>query len=196
MKFFDTQKKAFALIGIHGGRLETKWADIDVRVGTDENGDPIISNHKYPMGTHAVDVPVHWLAFEDDDPRFGSHQGKRLVYVDGVPEDSEDYGDLVLEDIPNLTPEQTAIKDRQARRAERSAAVKSIKVTVDGMEFDGDEVSQERMSRAFTAADNDGEQTYWTLADNTVAIVTANQLKQALRLSAQAQAQLWAEYAQ
>ena len=80
-------------------------------------------------------------------------------------------------------------------KAERADAVSKITVTVDGMVFDGDETSQERMSRTITAAVATGEEmtatTTWVLADNTVAQVSMQQLAQALRLAGEKQTELW-----
>ena len=80
-------------------------------------------------------------------------------------------------------------------KAERADAVSKITVTVDGMVFDGDERSQERMSRTITAAVATGEDmsatTTWVLADNTVAQVSITQLAQALRAAGEAQTELW-----
>ena len=74
---------------------------------------------------------------------------------------------------------------------ERAAAVATITVEVDGMIFDGDEVAQERMSRAVTLADSPEETTLWVLHDNTVAIVTADQLRRACKAAGQKQTELW-----
>lgn len=76
-------------------------------------------------------------------------------------------------------------------KASRAVAVSRIAVEVDGMIFDGDEISQGRMARAVIAADSDSEATVWVLANNTPAQVTASQLKQALRLAGAAQTALW-----
>lgn len=76
-------------------------------------------------------------------------------------------------------------------KAKRAAAVAAITVEVDGMVFDGDEDAQTRMARAVTMAESMDEQTEWVLHDNTVAIVTAAQLKQACRLAGKAQTALW-----
>ena len=80
-------------------------------------------------------------------------------------------------------------------KAERAEAVSKITVTVDGMTFDGDETSQERMSRTITAAVATGEDmtatTTWVLADNTIAQPTIQQLAQALRLAGERQTELW-----
>ncbi|WP_211831160.1 DUF4376 domain-containing protein [Kistimonas asteriae] len=80
------------------------------------------------------------------------------------------------------------IAEHKSTRAEKVA---SIVVEVDGLKFDGDEISQGRMGRAIIAASGDGDSVNWILADNTVATVTAAQLKQALRLAGEEMARLW-----
>ena len=80
-------------------------------------------------------------------------------------------------------------------KLERAQEVKSITVEVDGLIFDGDEISQDRMSRTITAAKtlNLPEETTieWTLADNSAAQVTVQQLAQALYLAGQKQTSIW-----
>ena len=97
---------------------------------------------------------------------------------------------------PELEPVDETEEARLARlKAERAEAVSKITVTVDGMTFDGDETSQERMSRTITAAVATGEDmtatTTWVLADNTIAQPTIQQLAQALRLAGERQTELW-----
>ena len=75
-------------------------------------------------------------------------------------------------------------------KQQRQTNVNNITVTVDTMVFDGDEISQTRMARA-VASSSVGETTQWKLADNSVATVTHEQLKQALRLAGEAQTTLW-----
>jgi hypothetical protein len=60
------------------------------------------------------------------------------------------------------------------------------------MQFDGDETSQDRMARSIIALDLD-EKVQWVLADNTIAMVTRAQLRQALRLAGEAQTAIWAD---
>ena len=76
-------------------------------------------------------------------------------------------------------------------KEERADYVSKIIVEVDGMKFDGDETSQDRMARSIVAL-NDGETVQWVLADNTIAQVTKEQLRQALRLAGEAQTAIWA----
>ena len=96
---------------------------------------------------------------------------------------------------PAKTAEEIAADELAAAKNVRAQAVSKIVVTVDGMTFDGDETSQERMARTITAAVATGEDmsatTTWVLADNTVAQVTIRQLAQALRLAGEQQTELW-----
>ena len=80
-------------------------------------------------------------------------------------------------------------------KAERAAAVSKLTVTVDGMVFDADETSQNRMSRVVAGAQalgiDQSTTQVWVLADNTVAQPTVAQLAQALKLAGEAQTALW-----
>lgn len=100
-----------------------------------------------------------------------------------------------LLEAPAKTAEELATEELAQAKAERANAVSKITVTVDDMVFDGDEISQERMSRTITAAVATGEDmsaiTTWVLADNTVAQVSIKQLAKALRAAGEAQTELW-----
>lgn len=83
-------------------------------------------------------------------------------------------------------------QDAVAAKKLRDTAVAAIKVTVNGKVFDGDEVAQGRIARAVAAAESAAISTYqWKLADNSVAAVSLDELKQALALAFQAQSELW-----
>lgn len=117
-------------------------------------------------------------------------------------EQIEAYGDEHLEQAYDgcwyelgyapVPPEEVLVKQAKGTREE---AVNSITVTVDGMVFDGDEKSQERMSRKLNVARaNDismDTSLDWVLADNTVAQVTLRQLAKAALLAGQKQSELW-----
>jgi len=85
------------------------------------------------------------------------------------------------------------VKTREELKAEREIAVAAIKVTTQaGNTFDGDEVSQGRMSRAIIALSTGlAPSVTWVLADNTVIAAAAAELTEALVLAGQAQAALW-----
>ena len=95
----------------------------------------------------------------------------------------------VEEKIEITEEEQSLINLMKAKRA-RKVAVANIVVEVDGMTFDGDEISQDRMTRSIVAM-TDEDSIPWVLADNSIAIVSKNQLKTALRLSGLKQSELW-----
>ncbi|MGM8931375.1 DUF4376 domain-containing protein [Salinicola halophyticus] len=98
---------------------------------------------------------------------------------------------------PAPTAEELAARQAQRERnaflASRTAQVAQIKVTTAaGNTFDGDETSQNRMAR-FVAMAEAGDTIRWVLADNSVIQATKAELKEALTLAGQAQAQLWVE---
>lgn len=88
---------------------------------------------------------------------------------------------------------QSLIKTRDQLKQEREQAVSAIKVTTQaGNTFDGDEVSQGRMSRAIIALSTGlAPSVTWVLADNTVIQATSDELVEALVLAGQAQAAIW-----
>ena len=89
---------------------------------------------------------------------------------------------------PVKTPEQIL----QEAKAERNQAVNNIVVEVDGMEFDGNEDAQRRISVAITTANITGQKSVdWVLKNNTVANVTREQLERVLALSMQEMQRLW-----
>lgn len=93
---------------------------------------------------------------------------------------------------PEKTADEIAIEEMVKAKLERADYVSKIVVEVDGMKFDGDETSQDRMARSVVALNDDNETVQWVLADNTIAQVTRIQLKQALRLAGEAQTAIWA----
>lgn len=126
--------------------------------------------------------------------------GYRLEYW---KEDTLHYqwyeGDDLLEGEgtePVLEPVDETEEARIARlKAERAIAVKNIVVELDGMKFNGDEESQDRIDRTITAATAAGygpdDTTTWVLWDNTVATVSIKQLAQVLLMAGKKQTELW-----
>lgn len=137
----------------------------------------------------------HWVKKHD-------YKGKTYyVTADGYygsPKEMKDYGDLpegCSFDRPPMTAEEQAQADLDAAKSERATAVERLTVTVDGMVFDADETSQNRMSRVVAGAQalgiDQSTTQVWVLADNTVAQPTVAQLAQALKLAGQKQSELW-----
>ena len=186
MKYYDPERGAFVLIGVHGGRLEKEFYEIKVQTGVDSKQRPIYTARKYAKGTKPADIPKHWLQFEEDDTRFGAHPGKRLVL-------SADHSDLILEDIPPPTAAQVRVTKSKAAKAKCAEAVRNIVVEVDGLEFDGDERSRALMLNAVQLAAGMAQTTPWKLHDNTWVEVTAAQLLTAAQLSGAAQMRIMQE---
>lgn len=107
-------------------------------------------------------------------------------------EESEKGGWYLVGTAPTYTEEEIAQAELYEAKKLRAEYVSKIVVEVDGMSFDGDETSQDRMARSIVALNDDTETVQWVLADNSIAQVTKIQLKEALRLAGQAQTAIWA----
>ena len=82
---------------------------------------------------------------------------------------------------------------RAARKVQRKVMLDAITVTVGDKVFDGDELSQDRMTRAIVGMQISGIQSIvWTLANNELVQVTLQEISSALILSGQRQTEIWA----
>ena len=88
-------------------------------------------------------------------------------------------------------PEPTQEQLHEQWKADRQKQVDEIIVEIDDLLFDGDETSQSRMTRGAMLAASPEEKINWILADNTIAEVTADQLKRAARAAGLEQEKLW-----
>lgn len=95
----------------------------------------------------------------------------------------QNYAASTAEYIANLRIQEA----KTLRQAEVDAIVVT---TTSGKAFDGDEQSQDRMSRAINTL-NPAEETTWVLSDNTPALVSREELQEALRLAGAAQTAIW-----
>jgi len=77
----------------------------------------------------------------------------------------------------------------------RNKEVSTITMTVDNITLDGNEKSQERISRAITALDPE-ETTFWIDVNGEAQELSREQLKMALKLAGQKQTEIFVEYAQ
>ena len=97
--------------------------------------------------------------------------------------------------VYEIKEEEVNQEQQQARamfdaKKRRRADVASIVVEVDGMTFDGSEISQERMLRCIHVMDDEST-VQWVLSDNSIATVSKKQLEKALKLSVEKQCELW-----
>jgi len=118
--------------------------------------------------------------------RYNIEQVERETDDGTVTEYRYDYIDVPM-------GEPGADLNRSYYKAVRAAKMDSLTVaTTGGKVFDADEISQARMARALQTADFTGQtETPWVLADNSVANVSADEMREALALAMQAQAALW-----
>jgi hypothetical protein len=86
--------------------------------------------------------------------------------------------------------EHIALVKRLRFKESRSAALATQTVEVEGMRFDADELSQQRMARTLLILD-ETESVDWVLSDNSVAKVNKVQLKAACKLAVSQQTALW-----
>lgn len=117
----------------------------------------------------------------------------KTVYWDTASQ-SQQERDCTPEEVAEIEARKNALPTRDELKAKRDAKVKAIKVTTAaGNTFDGDEVSQGRMSRAVVAlgAASAGTTVNWVLADNSVINATQAELTEALLLAGAAQAAIW-----
>lgn len=90
-----------------------------------------------------------------------------------------------------FSAEEIAYNAKLLKDETRAAGMNALTVTTaSGKEFDGDEISQSRMARAVVSIDP-LETTHWVLADNSVALVTREELKEALKLAGLSQTVVW-----
>lgn len=154
----------------------------------------MIKKYIYGESTYLSEPEVHQAIFAD----------KRVVFGESPAEGAASWwakhGVTYVEEDdpvpPEPTPEELAKAALDEAKRVRAEAVEKIKVDVDGMSFDGDEVAQGRMARTIAAAvaegaDLDKTTMTWVLADNTVAQPTVAQLAKALRLAGERQTELW-----
>ena len=138
-----------------------------------------------------------WVKFDGDrviEMNDGSNTKflKKLGFIEADVEESEKGGWYRKGTAPKFSDEEVAMKQLVTAKAEREDYVSKIVVDVDGMMFDGDETSQDRMARSIIALDL-GEKVQWVLADNTIKMVTRAQLREALRKAGKAQTAIWSD---
>ena len=94
-------------------------------------------------------------------------------------------GDTVLE--TNRTDSSYL---KQVAKRDRQILVDNIDVTYKGIVYQGDEVSQSRLSRAITGLPDDGS-IQWKAKDNSINELTKADLKEILFLAGQKQTEIW-----
>ena len=78
----------------------------------------------------------------------------------------------------------------QVKKQNRKNIVNNIEVIYNGVVYQGDEKSQDRMSRAIVGMDDD-DTIEWTAKDNSKVVLLRSDLKQILRLAGIEQTKVW-----
>lgn len=103
-----------------------------------------------------------------------------------------ELNDWVLSYVPEeivKTPEELL---QEAKTARQNLVDNIVVVTQSGKSFDGDEVSQGRITRAIVALQAMNQvSTQWVLSNNTIAEVSVAELVEALALAGQEQTRIW-----
>lgn len=82
---------------------------------------------------------------------------------------------------------------RQQFKLQRQQALDTATVEYQGMVFDADEESQNRMMRPILALPDDVTTQLWVLHDNSVVYLTKPQFKEVLALAGQKQTDIWVQ---
>ncbi len=98
-----------------------------------------------------------------------------------------------IDGTPDLVKEQADIdaKAYSDWKASRQLAVDTIEVTYGNVVYQGDEKSQDRMSRAINGLPDDVATINWTAKDNTSVALNRIQLRELLGLCGAEQSILW-----
>mgnify|MGYP001330002703 CR=1 FL=1 len=107
------------------------------------------------------------------------------------------YGLLELENpykedgsFRELTKEELAPYVLKSWKKDRQIKLDNLEVSYSDVVYQADETSQDRMARAILNI-LDGESIKWVAKDNSVQILTKEDLKQIARLAGQAQTEIW-----
>ena len=80
---------------------------------------------------------------------------------------------------------------KQASKSNRTTLVENIEVEYNGVVYQGDEISQDRMSRAINSLPDDVVTILWKSKDNSNQELTRLDLKEILFLAGQEQTRIW-----
>lgn len=111
-----------------------------------------------------------------------------LVFPDTVDVPMLEELGVTVRDLPDPPlPVETA---EEVAKYERRKAIEALVVTVDGIDFEGNETAQSRMLRVLYATPEDGT-VEWVDAHNAVHTITRAQLQQAYNLAIAKMEELW-----
>lgn len=107
-----------------------------------------------------------------------------------LEEGAEVYTPQELQDAMN---KEQAKQDYQDWKVKRQEAVDNIEVTYNGILYQGDEKSQDRMSRAINGLPDDTTTIPWIAKDNSEHLLTRVDLQTILGLAGAEQSRIWTD---
>lgn len=120
---------------------------------------------------------------------------RNLVFSTSAPEEVLNAIGITVLNLPDPEPvpppEETEEEKLQRAKERRNLEVSRITVIVDGMEFDGNEQAQRRMSAALDSWPKNIETVDWVLHDDSVHAVTYSQLEEAFNMAVQKMLSIW-----
>lgn len=126
-----------------------------------------------------------------DESEIELYQSKYIEYS----EDSFEFDSNFTYKVENGVVVKTERIDesylKQISKANRTILVESIEVKYNGVSYQGDETSQDRMSRAINGLPDDIATILWKAKDNSSHELTRLDLKEILFLAGQEQTRIW-----
>ena len=114
-----------------------------------------------------------------------------LDVVDPVSRYVENEDGSVTCEFRELVPEDYVEWNAVHWKEKRQELVDAIEVVYDGIAYQGDETSQDRMSRAIVGMPTDASTIQWKAKDNSVQTLTRVDLREILFQVGQKQTEIW-----
>lgn len=126
-----------------------------------------------------------------DETEIELYQSEYIEYSEDSFEFDSDYNYKIEDGQVIKTERNDAAYLSQVSKSNRTAAVENIEVEYNGIVYQGDEISQDRMSRAINGLPDDTTTISWKAKDNSSRELTRLDLKEILFLAGQEQTRIW-----
>ena len=126
-----------------------------------------------------------------DETEIELYQSEYIEYSEDSFEFDSDYNYKIEDGQVIKTERNDAAYLSQVSKANRTTLVENIEVEYNGVVYQGDETSQDRMSRAINGLPDDVTTISWKAKDNSSQELTRLDLKEILFLAGQEQTRIW-----
>ena len=148
------------------------------------------NNNLYANPTNLDGLVEVESAVRADGTLLPKHKNLSLVQTKEDGSYYEFYNEEGTPDLVKIAEVEATAQAQEAKQAKLEALATLTVTTTAGNEFDGDETSQTRMTRAISVM-GDTDSITWVLANNISTMVSKAELMEALKLSGEAQTALW-----